>query len=117
MAHERKRFVRALTAGLMAGAALLFGAAAAFAAEPDVVAGRAFAEKNCSRCHAIGKTGASPFKPAPPFRTFAAKWPLEDIEESLAEGIVVGHPAMPEFTLSPDEIDNLIAYLKTIQAH
>ena len=27
------------------------------------------AELNCSRCHALGSTGNSPFKEAPPFRT------------------------------------------------
>jgi hypothetical protein len=33
----------------------------------------------------------------------------------LAEGIVTGHPTMPEFRLDPDQIENLIAYLKTLE--
>lgn len=81
----------------------------------DVNAGRLFAERNCARCHAIGVDGESPFAPAPPFRTFAKKWPLESIEEALAEGIVVGHPAMPEFELTPRQIRDLIGYMETIQ--
>lgn len=81
----------------------------------DIAAGRQFAEQNCARCHAIGQTGASPFDPAPAFRTFAKLWPLESLEESLAEGIVVGHPAMPEFQLTPTQIGNFIGYLETIQ--
>lgn len=80
-----------------------------------IKAGRQFAERNCARCHAIGQTGASLFDPAPPFRTFAGLWPLESLEEALAEGIVVGHPAMPEFKLTPRQIGNFIAYLETIQ--
>lgn len=78
-------------------------------------AGRQFAERNCARCHAVGQTGASPFASAPPFRTFARLWPLESIEEALAEGIVMDHPATPEFKLTPTQISNFIAYLHTIQ--
>ncbi len=81
----------------------------------DVAAGRTFAEAVCARCHAVGRTGASPFEPAPPFRTFAAKWPLETLEEALAEGISVGHPDMPEFVLSPEQIDDFLAYLHSVQ--
>ncbi|NNE84104.1 MAG: cytochrome c [Alphaproteobacteria bacterium] len=81
----------------------------------DLQAGRKFAESNCSRCHAIGPTGASPLDPAVPFRTFAERWPLETLEEALAEGIFTGHPAMPEFELTPQQIRNFIGYLKTIQ--
>ncbi len=53
----------------------------------DPVAGRAIAEAECAMCHAIDKTGASPNAAAPPFRTFSSKWPIEDLEEALAEGL------------------------------
>jgi len=52
---------------------------------------------NCSRCHAIGKIGESPLKIAPPFRTLHERYPVEDLEKPLAEGIITGHPTMPEF--------------------
>jgi mono/diheme cytochrome c family protein len=81
----------------------------------DILAGRQFAERNCARCHAVGQTGVSPFDPAPPFRIFARRWPLDSLDESLAEGIVVGHPDMPEFKLTPRQIGNFIGYLETIQ--
>lgn len=81
----------------------------------DTEAGRQFAQRNCARCHAVGQKGNSPIASAPPFRTFAKLWPLESIEEALAEGIVMDHPSMPEFTLTPRQINNFIAYLKTIQ--
>jgi mono/diheme cytochrome c family protein len=51
---------------------------------------------------------------APPFREFAAKWPLDALEEALADGIVTGHPEMPEFKLTPDQISAFIAYLETL---
>ena len=81
----------------------------------DTAAGRKFAERKCAGCHAVGQTGQSPYVSAPPFRTFAKLWPLQNIEEALAEGIVMDHPAMPEFTLTPGQIANFIAYLETIQ--
>jgi mono/diheme cytochrome c family protein len=81
----------------------------------DIEAGRRFAESNCSRCHAIGSAGVSPLNAAPLFRTFSRKWPLESLEEALAEGIFTGHPEMPEFELTPQQIVNFIGYLETIQ--
>lgn len=97
-------------------AATLVCVGSVWAAEdtPNVGAGQRFAQKHCGTCHAIGATGDSPFKDAPPFRDFAKLWPLESIEEALAEGIVVGHDAMPEFELSPRQIADLIGYLKTL---
>jgi mono/diheme cytochrome c family protein len=73
------------------------------------------ASHNCARCHAIDKTHASPFKPAPPFRTLHERYPVEGLQEALAEGIVVGHPAMPEFRFEPDQIDDFIAFLKSLE--
>lgn len=37
------------------------------------------------------------------------------LEESLAEGIVTGHPTMPAFRLDPGQIRDVIAYLKTLE--
>lgn len=76
--------------------------------------GQALAERLCSTCHAIGPQDASPFAPAPPFREIVTRYPPEALAESLAEGIQVGHPAMPEFRLEPEEIDELLAYLRTL---
>jgi hypothetical protein len=40
---------------------------------------------------------------------------VANLEEALAEGISVGHPAMPQFQFSPEDADALIAYLESIQ--
>jgi hypothetical protein len=55
--------------------------------------------------------------PAPPFSTFERKWPVEYLAEALAEGIVTGHGPiqMPVFVFTPEEIDDLLAYLKSVQ--
>lgn len=77
--------------------------------------GLALVEANCSRCHAVGKSGASPFKPAPPFRMLHLRYPVESLEEALGEGIITGHPAMPEFSFDPDQVGDVIAYLKSLE--
>ena len=37
------------------------------------------------------------------------------IERPLAEGIMAGHPTMPQFRLEPDQVRDVIAYLKTLE--
>lgn len=81
----------------------------------SVAAGEKLAKANCARCHAIGLTGKSLHKDAPPFRTIKDRYPVESLEEPLAEGIVVGHKDMPEFKFAPDKVQNLINYLKSLE--
>ena len=92
----------------------LYAPQGAIASGPDPVAGRALLETLCSRCHAIDATGESPNADAPPFRVVANRWPPESIGEALAEGVVVGHNEMPEFVLTPSDINDVIAYLETL---
>ena len=87
----------------------------AIAASPAEQRGRAFALANCARCHAIDKVSQSPLKIAPPFRILHNRYPIETLAESLAEGIQTGHPTMPEFRLEPDQIHDLLSYLKTLE--
>lgn len=87
----------------------------------DATAGRVLAERNCSRCHAIGPSEQSPVAAAPPFRTLVSHYKPEDLQEALAEGIEVGHSGktinMPPFRFEPSEIDDLIAYLNTLKTN
>jgi mono/diheme cytochrome c family protein len=101
-----------IAAGLVIG----LGTFVAEAAEKDLTnKGEALVRENCSRCHAIGKEGDSPHPPAPPFRTLSSKYPVEDLAESLAEGIVSGHPDMPIFVFTPTDVEAIIEYLQSIQ--
>lgn len=84
--------------------------------EPDAAKGLVILQKNCARCHALGLTDKSPHAQAPPFRDVVKRYPVEDLEEALAEGIMSGHPDMPEFTFDPDEIGSIIAYLNSLKA-
>jgi mono/diheme cytochrome c family protein len=84
-------------------------------AEPNAQAGRAFAQANCSHCHSIDKITPSPLAIAPPFRTLHLRYPVESLEEALGEGIVTGHPSMPESRLDPGQVGDFIIFLKSLE--
>jgi cytochrome c len=85
------------------------------AQEGRIQRGRTFVQTNCATCHAVGRVGESPLQEAPPFRKLGRLYPLENLAEALAEGIITGHPSMPEFQLDAAQINDVIAYLGTIQ--
>ena len=87
----------------------------AFAAPTAEQRGKAYARANCARCHAIDRRSESPLKIAPPFRTLHQRYPIDALEEALAEGIYTGHADMPAFELDPDQIHDLLSYLKTLE--
>ncbi|MDK9695269.1 MAG: cytochrome c [Siculibacillus sp.] len=89
--------------------------AATAAEDPAVRRGREIAKAACADCHAIGPKGASPRAEAPPFRELGRRYPVESLEEALAEGVVVGHPGMPQVKMRDAEIGDFIVYLKSIQ--
>ena len=108
------RAARTLAAGALALLPVLLAQPAA-AWDRQAERGRALARRDCAACHAIARTGASPLRRAPPFRTLHERYPVEDRAEALAEGIRTGHPTMPEFRFDPDEAEALIAYLKSLE--
>jgi mono/diheme cytochrome c family protein len=100
---------------LITGFLLLFTAATAAQDAGLEQRGRALVGRLCSRCHAIDRTGASPHAEAPPFRTLGARYPIDSLAEALAEGLVTGHPDMPEFMFEVQDVGAILAYLKSIQ--
>lgn len=84
-------------------------------ARAEIESGRMIAENKCAACHAIGMTGDSPFRLAPPFRLLSERYPIKGLEEALAEGNVKGHPAMPEWIFEPTEIRGLLGYIESVQ--
>jgi mono/diheme cytochrome c family protein len=77
--------------------------------------GESLLTTHCARCHAVGRTGASPHPAAPAFRTLSRKYKIEGLSEALAEGLSTGHPDMPEFVFAPEEVGAIIDYLQSIQ--
>jgi cytochrome c len=84
-------------------------------ADASLTRGAALAQSQCGACHAVAARGDSPAPEAPPFRRLSQHYPVADLEEALAEGISVGHPAMPAFALAPEDAEALVRYLESIQ--
>src|SRR6516225_2031008 len=74
--------------------------------------GLIFVREHCSQCHAIGKAGGSRLGNAAPFRALRLRYPVADLQRPLLEGI---HPAMPRFQLTPSQVMDVMAYLKTLE--
>lgn len=79
--------------------------------------GEALVQRNCAACHAVGVKGDSPDPAAPPFRELHRRYSIDNLAEALAEGMLTGHPAMPEFQFPPNDVRAIIAYLKSIQTN
>ncbi|OHB28839.1 MAG: hypothetical protein A2790_20575 [Phenylobacterium sp. RIFCSPHIGHO2_01_FULL_69_31] len=101
---------------LLAASAALAAAAPPAPSEPSPEArGEALVQLHCGGCHAVGREGASREPAAPPFRELNARYDPEMLSEALAEGILTGHPLMPEFRFAPDDVRAIILYLQSIQ--
>jgi mono/diheme cytochrome c family protein len=111
-------FMNGVKVGNVPGVVIVFGAlftAIPSDAAPNVAAGKAFAQANCSHCHSIDKFTPSSLTIAPPFRFLHERYPVESLEEALGEGITTGHPSMPEFKLDPGQVGDFIAFLKSLE--
>ena len=100
---------------ILAGCVLALACARADERDEQVFRGWQIAVDVCGDCHAVGRNGESPLPIAPPFHRLARAYPLEWLEEALAEGMVTGHAEMPEVVLDPVQIEDFLAYLATIQ--
>jgi cytochrome c len=78
------------------GAIVLYTSEVAIAESPAERHGLRFARLHRAPCHAIDRVGESPLPIAPPFRALRLKY------------------FMPRFHLEPEQVSNLMAYLKTL---
>ncbi len=85
-------------------------------ADPLIAEGRSLIVTYCADCHAVDPTGDSPHPAAPPFRDLHARYDVELLGEALVEGLVTGHPDMPEFEFDPAQAEAIISYLKSLDA-
>jgi len=108
--------IAALLAGLTLAAAPAVAQTDRPRGDADAVAlGRSLVVRNCSLCHAVGRSDVSAKPGAPAFRDLSQRYAVEALGEALAEGILTGHPEMPEFRFAPHEVDAILRYLKSIQ--
>lgn len=77
--------------------------------------GGELANTMCGGCHAVGDEGASPNPAAPPLRAAYAGADQTQFAQQMREGLPAGHPDMPRFVFTPDQIDALTAYLGDLE--
>ena len=82
---------------------------------PAAQRGQTLVTANCAVCHATDKVSQSPLKIAPPFRTLHLKYPIETLRQPLREGVITSHPTMPVFRLDPGQVEDIVAFLKTLE--
>jgi len=85
------------------------------ALSPAAQRGLVLVRSYCASCHSIDKVSDSPLTVAPPLRALHNRYPVEDLEEPLAEGLITGHPTMPEFRFDAGQVGDVIAYLKSLE--
>ena len=104
-----KRFFLLLTTGLL-------WSTFAYARAEEPRNGKEMLQKLCARCHAVGRTGASPNRQAPPFRSFSeTKLYDSDFLQRLQDGYSSIHPSMPTFRFNRDDAEAVLNYMKSIQ--
>lgn len=82
--------------------------------EARIARGKALVVLNCTGCHAVANETQSPNPKAPPFRTLSERFPIDALEETFIGTIDTGHPGMPVFEASQDEIDDIVAYIGSV---
>lgn len=122
-ARGNRGAVRGLTLGFVLSIIPVFAVLALISAVPAVAApdaerlkaGEDLLITYCGSCHAVSRTGDSPRKDAPAFRVLGKRYPIDSLEESLGEGMMSGHPDMPEISFEADDVGAIVDYLKSIQ--
>lgn len=96
--------------GLSAAIVMLSAYAAAQVAEGDVAAGRRLVQARCSGCHSVepGKAGVGP--------NFSGVAQMPSTTSlSLRAFLLTPHPTMPNYRLTPAEIDDIVAFLLSLR--
>ena len=81
---------------------------------PLVGQGHVIVRERCSSCHSTELLGLSPRADAPPLRDLFKRYPVDALRIAFSSGVHVGHRDMPTFKLAQDEVEAILAYLKSI---
>ena len=98
---------------------LLAASGAATAAENPLPAsqarGHALAAGVCAACHGVEATGNSPKAKAPPFHILAGRYVPLTLQRHLATIAETGHSAMPQINVHADEVQDIVAYINSLE--
>ena len=79
----------------------------------DAARGEALAQTWCANCHLV-EPGSAARDSAPPLREIARRGAPDQIEARTF--LNAPHPPMPNFDLARPQIDDIVAYLKSLAA-
>jgi mono/diheme cytochrome c family protein len=100
--------------GFLTSAQMAFGIETSSPQTVDPSVGRRLAETVCSTCHQISATSPNPSpNPAAPSFVDISQMPAMS-ELSIKVFLRTSHPTMPNFILSPEEIDSVTAYIVSL---
>jgi len=105
---KRMKFVKTQ----LGASVLLLSVTPALALE-DPANGQRLAEQWCASCHIVTKDQSHAVSATPTFMTIAQRRgdELDKLESFLADP----HPVMPNFSLTRQEITDLVAYIRTLK--
>jgi cytochrome c len=119
--HRAGKWGKSMANAVSATPIVVLGLVAMFAANANAQEttrqrqGQSIVASKCSSCHAVGRFGESPNPKAPAFRTLHERYPIESLEEALAEGTISAASDEPEFKFSGREVGAIISYISLIQ--
>lgn len=100
---------------VIAGLATTITANAFAQASSNVAAGQALATRVCAQCHKVARNQpATPRSAAPDFAAIANM--RSTTEMSLHAFLSSPHPTMPNLILSPEQQDDVIAFILSLRA-
>ena len=79
----------------------------------DLVAGELLAKKWCIQCHGVRADRLGPNLSAPTFPELAAEPSIT--EYSLRALLRAPHKTMPQITLTPDEMEDIVGYVMSLK--
>jgi mono/diheme cytochrome c family protein len=99
--------------GFLTSAQTVSGMEASSPQSVDPSVGRHLAETICSTCHQISATSPPGRNPAAPSFVDISRMPSTS-ELAIKVFLRTSHPTMPNFILSPEEIDSVTAYIRSL---
>ena len=96
-------------------AVLLALSSEALAQDADIEAGAGYAKQVCAACHAVlPNEQISPFAEAPTFQSVADTPGMTEL--ALTVWLQSSHPTMPNIVLEPDDMRNVVAYIRSLES-
>jgi mono/diheme cytochrome c family protein len=99
----------------LVAAVLLALSSDALAQDADIEAGAAYANKVCAACHAVlPDEQVSPLPQVPTFQSVANTPGMTEM--ALTVWLQSSHPTMPNIVLEPDDMRNVVAYIRSLES-